>query len=222
MTDITALRKCVANAKDLLDKGSNEAEVRRRVDKALETLSGLDSFEHLSREARVRTSGSDEYADLAIVIKGKTHVVIEIKKADLPIRPNHLKQGSRYCYELGCEFLLLTNGTEYKLYMLDFGPPHREHLIHEWHMIDSTEEHLLKMFSLLTIDSIKSGQLEIEGKKMALLSKDTLLEILLSERVINEVRVVAQKVLRKKLTNDEVTEAVKKGLSNGDNEQKGY
>ena len=92
-----------------------------------EFLMGYDPLKHLSRERAVRGAGETEHVDFAIQLEEteepKPEIMIEIKRVNVDLAPKHLKQVSSYAINAGCEWILLTNSKEWRLYHVSFGQP---------------------------------------------------------------------------------------------------
>ncbi len=117
----------------------NEAETRRRIERIFESLMGYDAFRHLSRERAVRGAGETEHVDFAIQLaegdSAKPEIMIEIKRVCVDLAPKHLKQVSSYAINAGCEWILLTNSKDWRLYHVSFGQPPVTKLIHAWNVL---------------------------------------------------------------------------------------
>ena len=136
-------RKALINARSMIEAvakaDGNEAETRKRVDRIFETVMGYDTFKHISREHAVHGVGDTEYSDFAIQLDNKESSVpvmlVEIKRVNIDLMPKHIKQASSYAINMGCEWVLLTNGKEWKLYHISFGQPPQTKLVDSWDLI---------------------------------------------------------------------------------------
>lgn len=170
----------------------NEAETRRRIERMFEMLMGYDAFRHLSRERAVRGAGETEHVDFAIQLeegdKAKPEIMIEIKRVCIDLAPKHLKQVSSYAINAGCEWILLTNSKDWRLYHVSFGQPPITKLIHTWNIIADDVAILAQRFELISYKNVKKGGLEDLWQKTNVLHPRNLLQAILSEPSLNALR----------------------------------
>ncbi len=164
---------------------SNEAETRCRIERIFENLMGYDVFKHLSRERAVRRAGETEHVDFTIQLEegeeAKPAVMVEIKRVNVDLSRKHLKQVSSYAINAGCEWILLTNSREWKLYHVSFGQPPVTKLIHSWNILTDDVSVLAKCFELISFKSIRKGTLDELWQKTNVLNPRNLLQAILSE-----------------------------------------
>ena len=111
-------KKTILNARDMIEQvakaDGNEAETRRRVERIFDSLMGYDTLKHITREHAVHGVGDTEYCDFAIQLDDKEPSVpimlVELKRVNIDLMPKHLKQAASYAINMGCEWVLLTNG----------------------------------------------------------------------------------------------------------------
>ncbi len=123
-----ALRREILDPRNLIQQAEkadcNESETRRRIERIFENLMGYDVFKHLSRERAIRGAGETEHVDFCIQIEegqdAKPEIMVEIKRVCVDLAPKHLKQVSSYAINAGCEWILLTNSREWRVYHVAF------------------------------------------------------------------------------------------------------
>ena len=173
----------------------NEAETRRRIERIFEFLMGYDVFEHMSRERAIRGAGETEHVDFAIQIEkgegSKPVILVEIKRVNISLAPKHLRQVSSYAINAGCEWILLTNSREWKLYHVSFGQPPVTKLIHSWDILTDDVSILAQRFEIISFKSVKKGALDDVWQKTNVLHPRNLLQAILSES--------SMKILRREL-----------------------
>ena len=170
----------------------NEADTRRRIERIFETIMGYDALKHLSRERAVRGAGETEHVDFAIQLEeGEAQapvIMVEIKRVNVDLAPKHLGQASSYAINAGCEWIILTNSRDWRLYHVSFGQPPVTKLIHSWNILTDDVSVLAQRFDLVSCKSVKKGQLDEIWRKTSVLSPRNLLEALLSEDSIKVLR----------------------------------
>jgi len=112
---------------DVMRMDGNEAETRKRVERIFERVMGYDVFKHLSRERAVRGAGETEHVDFTVQMEpgedAKPIIMVELKRVGVNLARKHLKQVTSYAIDAGCEWMVLTNGREWRLYHVEFGQP---------------------------------------------------------------------------------------------------
>ncbi len=195
----------------------NEAETRRRIERIFETLMGYDAFKHLSRERAVRGAGETEHVDFSIQLDegdtAKPEIMVEIKRVCVDLAPKHLKQVSSYAINAGCEWILLTNSKEWRIYHVSFGQPPVTKLIHSWNILTDDVSTLAKRFELISYKSLKKGGLNDLWQKTNVLHPRNLLQAMLSEPSLNAVRRELRKDSGVMLSPEEVVSGVRRLLN---------
>ena len=82
-------------------------------------------------------------------------MLVELKKVNIDLMPKHLKQVTSYAINMGCEWVLLTNSKEWKLYHVSFGKPPETKLINSWNLINDDLAILAKRFELVNYKNVK-------------------------------------------------------------------
>jgi len=189
-------KKAILAARNMIEvvakADGNEAETRRRVERIFESLMGYDTLKHITREHAVHGVGDTEYCDFAIQLDNKESsvpiVLVELKKVNVDLMPKHLKQVSSYAINMGCEWVLLTNGKEWKLYHISFGQPPQPKLVDSWNLISDDPVILAEKFSLVGYKNIKKGGLARLWEKSNVLTAQNILKVILSKESIILIR----------------------------------
>ncbi|MDP8222087.1 MAG: type I restriction enzyme HsdR N-terminal domain-containing protein [Candidatus Lernaella stagnicola] len=194
-------RKAINDAKRLVERlkasDGNEAETRRRVERIFETVLGYDAFEHLSREHAVRGAGETEHIDFSITVQkgeeAQPAILVELKRIGINLSRKHLKQVTSYAIDMGCEWALLTNALEWRVYHIEFGQPPETKLIAEWNMLEDDIASIARYFEMISLKNVKRGGLAKLWEKMDILTNKNLLKALFSAASLK----LTCKILRK-------------------------
>ncbi len=188
-------RKALLDARRMIEAvakmDGNEAETRRRVERIFESLMGYDVLKHITREYAIHGVGDTEHCDFAIQLdreSSKPAVLVELKRVNIDLTPKHLKQAASYAINIGCDWILLTNGNEWRLYHISFGKPPQPKLIDSWNLINDDPVTLAKKFELIGYKNIKRGGLAQLWEKSNVLSAQNILKVILSEESIRLIR----------------------------------
>lgn len=112
----------LANAK-LRDIG--EADTVTIVKDLPADVFGYNKYSELTSEYAIRGT----YCDLAIKIEGTLQTLIEVKAIGLELKDHHVKQAIDYAANQGVDWVLLTNGSQWRVYHVVFAKPIGQELI---------------------------------------------------------------------------------------------
>jgi predicted type IV restriction endonuclease len=185
--NILKARKWIA---EIDEKDANEAETRQRVERMFETCMGYDVLKYITREYAIHGVGDTEHCDLAIQLDVKTPpvVLIEIKRVKAALSTKHLKQVTSYAINKGCEWTLLTNGKEWRLYHISFDQPPQTTLVDSWNIFNDDLVSLAEKFNQVCYKSLKRDSLKQIWIKSNVLTAHNILKIILSENSISLIR----------------------------------
>jgi hypothetical protein len=188
----SAIRKARKMIQEAEKSDCNEAETRRRIERIFEDVMGYSAFEHLSRERAVRGAGETEHVDFAIQLdsgdKATPVMMVEIKRVTVDLAPKHLRQISSYAINAGCEWIILTNSKEWRLYHITFGQPPVTKLIHSWNLLTDDISVLAERFGLVSYKNVKKGVLDDVWRKTNVLLPSNMLQAILSEDTMRALR----------------------------------
>ena len=189
-------RKAVLNARKMIEEAAkadmNEAETRKRIDLLFGTLAGYDTLKHVTQEYAVRGAGETVHCDFAVQIDHKESstpdFLVEIKRVNIDLAQKHLRQAASYAINIGCEWVLLTNSKEWKLYHVSFGKPPQTKLIDSWNLISDDPVTVAGKFNLIGYKNIKRGGLTRLWERANVLSAQNILKVILSEKSLVLIR----------------------------------
>lgn len=215
------VRRAILDARRIIQEAEksdcNEAETRRRIERIFESLMGYDVFKHLTRERAVRGAGETEHVDFAVQLEAGEEVnpiiMVEIKRVNVELARKHLKQVSSYAINAGCEWILLTNSKEWKLYHVAFGQPPITKLIHSWNILTDDVPVLAQRFELISLKSVKKGSLDDIWKKTNVLHPRNLLQAILSESSVRILRRDLKRSSGISLTPEDIVSGIRRLLN---------
>jgi predicted type IV restriction endonuclease len=222
-------RDAIKEARKLIEEvakvDGNEAETRRRVERIFATLMGYDVFKHVTREHAVAFAGSTDYCDFAIQVDEEGSdspvIMVEIKAVNVELMPKHLKQVSSYAINKGTEWVILTNGKEWRLYHVSFGQPPQSKLIDSWDVLIDDPATLAAKFSLVGYKSVKKGILDEIWRKANVLTPQNLVTILVSEASIKLIQRELKKATDVLVSPEEIVGAIRRILNETSLEEMG-
>lgn len=189
---------------------------------------GYDKYSEITSEYAIRGT----YCDLAIKLDGKLEMLIEVKAIGLELKESHAKQAVDYAANQGVDWVVLTNGTTWRVYKVIFGKPIDQELVIELEFCNlspKSNKDLEALYLFCKEGWIKSVLGEYHTQKQtlsrfflgALILSDPVLQVLRRElkRLSPDVRVeideikaalMSEVLKREILEGDKATEAKKK------------
>ncbi|MGO9146123.1 MAG: type I restriction enzyme HsdR N-terminal domain-containing protein, partial [Desulfomonilia bacterium] len=107
------------------DRDVNESDTVSVINDILGEVLGYDKYQEVTREFAIRST----YCDLAIKIEDKVHFIIEVKAIGIDLKETHLRQAIDYGANHGVQWVVLTNGIEWRLYRIRFEQPINHDLV---------------------------------------------------------------------------------------------
>lgn len=215
------LRAAIRGAKKIVEDISkddvNEAETRRRIEKIFETVLGYDTFKHLSSERAVRGAGETEHIDFVVQLeKGSDvspEIIVELKRVGIDLATKHLKQVSSYAIDAGCEWILLTNTREWRIYHVEFGQPPETKLLDRWDLLKDDVNILAKKFQFISYKNVKKGALDDLWVKTKVLAPKSLLAAILTEDSIKLITKNLRKTAGVSVAPEDIVSGLRKILN---------
>lgn len=102
-----------------------EADTVTIVKDMLADVFGYDKYSDLTSEYAIRGT----YCDLATKVDGILQTLIEVKAIGLDLKDQHVKQAIDYAANQGVDWVLLTNGQQWRVYHVIFAKPIGQELI---------------------------------------------------------------------------------------------
>ena len=186
------IKKTIFEARNLIaaisKADSNEAETRKRIDHILERVMGYDTFKHLTQEYAIHGAGDTVHCDIAIQLEceesAKPEMLVEVKRINIDLAPKHIRQAASYAINIGCEWMLLTNSNDWKLYHIAYGKPPETRLIDSWNLLNDDPLALAKKFAIVSYKNVKNKGLDALWEKRTALTPSNMLKTILSEESI--------------------------------------
>jgi hypothetical protein len=201
-----ALRKFLPKLRDAKEKNLNEADTRMRIRLLLADVLGYDLLEDITQEHMVQS----HYVDLTVKNKGKIIYFIEAKSIDTTLRDTHAYQAINYAASGGVNLCLLTNGIDYRLYYLTWDKAKVENnMILSFNILEDDINEVAEKLHLLSKESFRKGLIDKYIAEVTSLGDKNLLHALLSDRVLNAMRLELKSISGHNVKN----EAIEKNIA---------
>jgi len=106
-------------------RDDGEADTVMIVTDMLADLFGYDKYAEVTAEYAIRGT----YCDLATKLDGTAQALVEVKAIGLELKDQHVKQAVDYAANQGVDWVVLTNGTHWRIYNVIFGKPIDQNLV---------------------------------------------------------------------------------------------
>ena len=176
-----AIRRFSKPLNDLVARDANEGDTRLLVTDLLEQGLGYDKYEELTTEYGVK----GEFADYGIRIDKELVAFVEVKRVATKLAAKHLRQVEMYAVNEGVEWMILTNGVEWRAYHLSAGLPVVIDLALDVNLLaEGTAAQKAAQLFYLSRDSLKRRQIDEVWKAKRATSPKSLAETLTSAPVV--------------------------------------
>ena len=173
----------VAKNRDL-----NESDTVAIINDMLAEVFGYEKYSEITSELMIRGT----FCDLAIRLNDKFEngFLIECKRVGIELKEEHMRQAVNYGVNKGIQWVVLTNGLEWRLYRLKFDQPVTWDMIarFNWETIDpKCEQDIEKVFCLCK-EGVEKGAREELFEKVQCVNRFVIGQLLLQDPVISVVR----------------------------------
>lgn len=188
----------------------SEADTVVAVNDMLADIFGFDKYLELTGEYQIRGT----YCDIAVKIENKVRYLIEVKAANVKLNEKHIKQAVDYGANEGIEWVVLTNGTEWRLYRITFAKPIGHELIAAFNIneIDMRKEDDQRKVYLLSREALIVGAMEQYHEQAQKFNPYTIAHLITQEKVIKSIRLEFRRIFETKITDDEIIKIIKEEI----------
>lgn len=183
----------------------SEADTVTVIKDILSDIFGYDKYAELTSEYQIRGT----FCDLAVKVEGKIRLLIEAKSAALDLNENHLRQTLNYGANLGVEWLVLTNGTEWQLHKVAFTQPVTREEVARFDIskISANKEDDLQVLFLIAREGMILDAMNTFHQRALLLNKYMIAQMLLGENTVGLVRRELRKLFPElRVTHEQIVE----------------
>lgn len=162
----------------------NESNTRMLVDRILMDVLGY-SIDEIKAEQNIE----GRRADYVLSVGDKESLVVEVKKAGLPLKSQHIFQATSYGAFSGIEWVLLTNLRDWKLFRITSGSKVEAEHLFTVTLNDSFDKSMNDNFALISRVGMERPSLLLKAwNKVNALSDSNVINAILSPEVLAKIR----------------------------------
>jgi hypothetical protein len=152
----------------------------------LADLLGYRKYIEITTEFTIRST----YVDLAVKVDEQVRFLIEVKAIGADLKDGHVKQAIDYGANQGVEWVILTNGTLWRVYKIYFQQPIDKALVFELDLVAMTarDEQAMDCLGNLSREGFTQSSMSAFLEQQQALGRFSIASIMLSEPVVAIVR----------------------------------
>ena len=181
----------------------NESDTVIIVTDMLCEIFGYDKYSEITSEHAIRGT----FCDLATKLDGKVQLLIEVKAIGLELKDAYVKQAIDYAANKGVDWVVLTNGTHWRIYKVTFAKPIDAELVCEINFltIDIKNSEQIEQLYTLTKEGWQKQVLSDLHEQRQALSKFVIAAVTVSESVLDVMRRELKRLCPDvKITNEQI------------------
>lgn len=186
----------------------NETRTRMILDRVFQ-----ESFGYPMENIKTEQNVQGRRADYVLSIEGQDVLVVEVKRAGMPMRGRQIFQATSYGAYAGIRWALLTNLLEWQLYRISTGDRIESNLVFTVNLKNGLDDESAYHLALISYYGLgRRGLLEKLWLKISTLGYESLVAALLNQDVVAKIRSILSRESGVSLTQDEVQAAIERNL----------
>lgn len=167
-------------------RDANESDTVVILTGILSEVLGFDAYTEITTEHAIRGT----FCDLAIKINGNVAILLEAKAAGMDLKDPHVKQAVDYGANKGIDWVILTNGSTWRIYKILFTKPiqHIPVIQFEFLQIRSKSTEDLELLYMISKEGITKNSLEECYIQKQATNKFMVGNLLYSDSVLSTIR----------------------------------
>ncbi len=202
------------------DRDVNESDTVAILNDIFGDVLGYEKYLEVTSELAIRGT----YCDLALRVEDKVQFLIEAKAIGIDLKENHMKQACDYGANHGVQWVVLTNGIEWKVYRIRFEQPINFDLVctFDFFALTPKSEKDQELLFLLSKEGLPKNARDDFYEKVQSVNRYVIGNLMLAEPVLSVVRRELRKLADgMKIDVDEIesivrTQVLKREIVEGD------
>jgi len=190
------------------DRDLNESDTVAIINDMLAEVFGYEKYTEITSELMIRGT----FCDLAIRLNDKFEngFLIECKRVGIELKDEHMRQAVNYGVNKGIQWVVLTNGVEWRLYRLKFEQPVTWDLVLKLDMqtLDMKNELDFDKLACLTKEGVFKNAREELYEKVQCVNRFVIGQLILNEPIISLIRKELRKMSEGIIVDEEEIEKI--------------
>lgn len=200
----SALSEFLPQIQSACESQLNESNTRMILDKLFMDVLGY-SMDEIKAEQRVQ----GRKVDYVLSINDKDILACESKRAGLPLRDKHVFQASSYGAYSGIRWVLLTNLVTWRIYHVSASDRVTASIVFSVNLDQELSiEDCEKLLLISRYGMARKGKLEKLWNEISALTRENLIQAMLTDDVVNRVRLVIKRDTGCRFDNDTIQQAL--------------
>lgn len=182
----TQLKKYQPILADALARDVSESDTVVIIGDMLVDVLGYKKYVEVTTEHSVRGT----FVDLAVKVGNDVRFLVEAKAIGASLKENHVKQAIDYGANNGIEWILLTNGINWRIYKVHFRQPIDRSLVFEFEVTPGCHKspQIIECLGNLSREGFEQSSMTAFYQQRQILSKFAVASLLVTEPVLNVLR----------------------------------
>ena len=194
---------------DARDKKINESNTRMILDKIF-----IEIFGYRMEEVKAEQESQGRWADYVLAVNDDNALVVEVKKAGMPLKSKQVFQATSYGAYSGIEWVLLTNLIEWQIYHIAVQDKVESNLVFSVDLSSGiTQQDASSLVLISRYGMSRKGLIEKEHLQANALSANSIISSIMTEDVIAKIRQVIKRDKGITLTHEQIKEALEVSLN---------
>lgn len=144
---------------------------------------GYDKYADITGEYQIRGT----YCDLAVKVDDKLRFLIEVKAVDRTLKESHLRQATDYAAKEGVEWVILTNGVDWRVHRMVFEQPVRHEHVFSFDLLRD-EPDLIDMLYMLSREGARKRAIKQYAAQVRAINRYSVTAVIISDAVLSVIR----------------------------------
>lgn len=125
LKNVSRFQKVLQIAKD---RDVNESDTVSILSDIFGEVFGYDKYLEVTSEFSIRST----FCDLALKVEDKVQFIVEVKAIGIDLKETHMRQAIDYGANQGVQWVVLTNGVDWRIYRIRFEQPVNYNLVYSF------------------------------------------------------------------------------------------
>lgn len=198
------IKKFLPKIKNAVKQQLNESNTRMLLDQVF-----INIFGYKMDEVKAEVKIQGRRADYVLAVGDEDVLVVEAKKAGMPLKEEQIFQATSYGAYSGIEYVLLTNLSEFILFKVKTDGIVDTDIIFEINLLeDFSIEDIKKLALISRYGMTKVEMLEKLYEQVMATSPDNIARLLLSSEVLDTIRAIIKREQNCDVTNEQIQESI--------------